>query len=46
MSNASASADTPPPGRLIDVGGRRPHIENPKLVVDAIREVVEAGRRG
>jgi hypothetical protein len=46
MSNASASSDTSPPGRLLDVGGHRPHIENPKLVVDAMREVVEAGRRG
>ena len=46
MSNASASSDTSPSGRLIDVGGHRSHIENPKLVVDVIRELVEAGRRG
>lgn len=45
MSNASASSHVSPPGRLIDVDGHRIHIEHPKLVVDAIREVIESGRR-
>lgn len=45
MSNTSASSDASPPGRLTDMGGHRPHIENSKLVMDAIQEVVVAGRR-
>jgi pimeloyl-ACP methyl ester carboxylesterase len=47
MEHQTKLAQLVPGARHIvdDKSGHQPHLENPKLVVEAIREIVEAARR-